>query len=155
MKHLLVPAITATALALVSPAYAGPGTDAAPAEGALLKEACETTAKAAPTAGAKADLYDYRVTVTVSPAVSLIVQDTAFDGPDWRKTLDCKGERAMATRISRGKVEVIFQALVRHPAQKEPRYIAFTDSFALKDLKGGTVTRQKDGTTYTFALKTV
>ncbi|WP_298326099.1 hypothetical protein [Asticcacaulis sp.] len=155
MKHLLVLAITATALSLANPAYGGSETDAVPAERALLKEACETKDKPVPTAGAKVDLYDYRVTVSVSPAIHVMMQDTAFDGPTWRKTLDCEGSRALAARITGGKIELRFQALVPYPdPSKDPRYVAFSDTFALKDLKKGAITREKDGVSYRFDLKT-
>lgn len=154
MRHFLVSLVTAATVIGSVPALAAP--DPAPAERELLKEACETKEKTTPTAGAKADLYDYRVTVSISTAIHLMMQDTAFDGPSWRKTLDCEGNRALAARITGGKVELRFQALVPYPdpAKKDPRYVAFTDTFALKDLKKGAITREKDGITYSFALKT-
>ncbi|MFV3077814.1 hypothetical protein [Niveispirillum fermenti] len=154
MRHLLIS--LAAAATFIGSLSASGALAPEPVAHELLKEACATKNKPAPTAGAKVDLYDYRVTVSVSPAIHLMIQDTAFDGPDWRKTLDCEGNRALAARITGGKVELRFQALVPHPdpAQKDPRYVAFTDTFALKDLKKGAIKREKDGITYIFALKT-
>ncbi len=155
MRHLLTSLVTAATVVGSVPALAASDPAPAPMERELLKEACETKEKTAPTAGAKVDLYDYRVTVSVSPAVHLMMQDTAFDGPTWRKTLDCEGNRALAARITGGKVELRFQALVPYPdPAKDPRYVAFTDAFALKDMKNGAISRQRNGVTYSFALKT-